>query len=95
MSQCVETTYYKNPKGYGVLNRGGKTVKHHRLVYIRANKLSWSDIAGLVVRHTCDNPACVNPAHLVIGTHQDNMNDMKKRNRASTVGNPASRRNTK
>ena len=36
-----------------------------------------------VVRHTCDNRKCVNPEHLVIGTHQDNMDDMKKRNRSA------------
>lgn len=36
---------------------------------------------GLVVRHSCDNPPCCNPDHLLIGTQQDNVNDMIERGR--------------
>lgn len=36
---------------------------------------------GMVVRHRCDNPACVNPAHLEVGTHADNRADCVARNR--------------
>jgi hypothetical protein len=36
---------------------------------------------GELVRHTCDNPICCNPYHLVRGTHEDNMEDVKERDR--------------
>ena len=38
---------------------------------------------GMVVRHTCDNPRCCNPAHLILGTDKDNTDDMLTRNRYS------------
>ena len=36
---------------------------------------------GRIARHNCDNPICCNPHHIVWGDHQDNMNDMKERER--------------
>ena len=57
----------------------------HRAEYCLANGLTLEDIAGLVVMHTCDNPRCINPEHLVLGTQRDNMLDMRNKGRA--VGN--------
>lgn len=59
----------------------GKTELVHRVAYCRSQGIDLCDIQGKVVRHTCDNPKCVNPAHLEIGTQQDNVEDMIARNR--------------
>lgn len=67
-------------KGYGVFPFDNKIYHAHRLSYI----LTHGDIAkDLVVRHSCDNPPCVNPAHLSLGTRADNSADMVKRGRSS------------
>ena len=57
--------------------------KHRVNVPRRAYELYVGPIAaGLVVRHTCDMPSCVNPAHLVTGTYKDNSQDMVRRGRS-------------
>lgn len=38
---------------------------------------------GMVVRHTCDNPLCINPKHLILGTHNDNVQDRVSRGRSA------------
>lgn len=57
------------------------TTTQHRIVYCAVNGLSLATIRGKVVRHTCDNRRCVNPQHLVIGTHKENTADMYARGR--------------
>tara|TARA_R110001606_G_scaffold115974_2_gene244548 strand:- start:697 stop:1032 length:336 start_codon:yes stop_codon:yes gene_type:complete len=53
-------------------------LRAHRFAYA----LSKGEIPdGFVVRHTCDNPACCNPDHLILGTQADNIADMYKRKR--------------
>lgn len=54
-------------------------------MYIDTHGLSLADIHGKVVRHTCDNPRCINPDHLVLGTQSDNMRDMTERKRHPSI----------
>ena len=61
-----------NNDGYGTIFRGGKQHKVHRLAWEEAHGPIPD---GLNVCHTCDVPACCNPAHLFLGSQQDNMQD--------------------
>lgn len=78
---CIEVTGYRDPLGYGRISVNRVMVTSHRVIYCRHNGCTLESIKGLVVRHTCDNPPCINPEHLLIGTHQDNMADMNQRGR--------------
>lgn len=80
MKPCVEWQGAKSTAGYGQKRLNGKTVYVHRLAYIEAH----GEIPkGLVVRHTCDNPACYNVDHLIIGTQKQNMQDCSERGRVN------------
>jgi len=68
--------------GYGLMARG-KTVTAHRLSY---EAYHGGIPRGMVVRHTCDNPSCINPDHLCIGTQQDNVIDRETRGRRDVKG---------
>ncbi len=65
--------------GYGKIYTKGKDELAHRVSYAISN----GEIPkGLHVLHRCDIPSCVNPAHLFLGTHEDNMQDKAKKGRA-------------
>jgi hypothetical protein len=81
---CIDHGLTKNihELGYGRARRDGRSqVMLHRVVYVDSKGLSLSDIDGLVIRHRCDNGRCINPDHLIIGTHADNKRDSLERGR--------------
>jgi hypothetical protein len=75
---CHEWTASTNRGGYGTLRVGDKAWKAHRLAYRR--KVGPIP-RGMHVLHRCDNPPCINPDHLWIGTHTDNMRDRSAKGR--------------
>lgn len=75
-------------QGYGHLGDWRNILRNRQYAApVRAHVLSWAiandrwPTGGEVVRHRCDNPACCNPAHLLIGSHKDNMRDARERRR--------------
>lgn len=83
IGKCWEWTASALPQGYGVF------CKEHS-AHTVAHRYSWElangEIAdGLFVLHKCDNPACVNPSHLFLGTSLDNSNDKVSKGRQSRL----------
>lgn len=81
MNKCIEHGLREYGLGYAYKWHKGKRERLHRLVYCDKVGCDIQSIKGLVIRHVCDNPRCINPEHLIIGTQADNMRDMVERNR--------------
>lgn len=80
---CIEWDKSRNIKNgnrldYGQVRVGNKMMKAHRVAWVKA----FGEIPqGMLVLHRCDNPSCVNPDHLFLGTHSDNAKDREQKNR--------------
>lgn len=90
---CWEWVGAVSGNGYGNFYvEEGRWSPAHRFIWETAHgKIT----DGLLVCHTCDNKTCVNPAHLFLGTHEDNMKDMNYKGRRASGSSVASYGNAK
>lgn len=77
---CLEWNGCINNNGYGKVRQNGKSKTSSRVAYELITGVPIPD--GMCVCHHCDNPKCIEPTHLFLGTHSENMHDMalKQRN---------------
>ena len=84
IDECWEWNSYKSSGGYGGFYLHNKQMKAHRVSWIIHNgPIPETDSNGnrICVCHKCDNPSCVNPNHLFLGTDLDNMKDRDNKGR--------------
>ena len=80
VGSCLIWTGARDGRGYGKINVKGKYVQAHRAAWAcHVGEIE----GGLMVMHSCDTPLCINPAHLSLGSHSDNMVDMRNKGRQS------------
>ena len=81
LEDCWEWSGYVDNHGYGRIMTDRGPVRAHRVSYV----LHHGEVpGGQYVLHHCDNRKCVNPTHLYVGTHSQNMRDKVQRGRAFT-----------
>lgn len=78
---CLEWTGAISSSGYGTIGVGRSSLKSHRVAFELVNGYLPPDA---YVCHRCDNPRCVKPDHLFLGTAKDNIQDCVRKNRRNT-----------
>jgi hypothetical protein len=83
---CLEFNGHRDTYGYGIVASGSRGTPSYRRV--KAHRLAWErehgEIpSGMCVLHSCDNPPCVNPKHLFLGTQRDNAKDRYRKGRSA------------
>lgn len=78
--ECISHT--KDKDGYARVRNHYATTFLHRYIYEECFGFITN---GLIVRHKCDNPSCINPEHLELGTYKDNAQDREKRGRSNPI----------
>lgn len=91
ITDCWEWQALRDEDGYGKfwMNEYGRSIVASRASYIiyKGGEIP----ENIKVCHTCDNPPCVNPAHLFLGTHSDNMQDAINKGRKPIMAHPSLR----
>lgn len=80
-SMCWEWKCYRDKGGYGRIKIDGQMAVASRVAWEIANNRR---LGAWVARHTCDNPSCCNPRHILHGTAKDNARDKMERGRYRT-----------
>lgn len=81
---CIYYAGYKREDGesYGQVRHKGKIVGAHRVAFCNANGLDIEQIKDLLIMHSCNNPPCINPDCLDVGTYLDNNTYREEQDRA-------------
>lgn len=79
--ECWLWTAATDVFGYGRFRMGDRTLQAHRLAWLFSQKEETA-LDARIIMHSCDVPACCNPAHLMLGTRRDNNADMHLKGRA-------------
>jgi len=90
---CWLWTASRRGAGYGGFRDNGRIRRAHRVSYEIYNNVSVS--SGIQVLHKCDTPLCVNPGHLFLGSHADNMKDMALKGRSNSKINEVTAKKVK